>query len=265
MMGSVVAHKHFQIDFIPNGISNSQCKTTKETLEAMSLTRFDYGALAASILLLLVYNVIFFSSLNSRPPKQLALNLKNAEHWVEKHANLSDPSNCVLSIQTFRNTLMVAVFVGGYSLTFAYNVANDYDDSMSQRQKVRTIILAVLLFCSFLCWASVCRHASHLGYMFGTMSYIDKTQIQIPTGQEVDKAIADNQAEDLVESISAKLARDASITGITSATDDIASRDATVTPEQRKKREKMELYIADRKFMKRKAKFMLRQMMVFFR
>ena len=38
-------------------------------------------------------------------------------------------------------------------------------------EEVRSIILAVLLFSSFLCWADTIRYANHLGYSIGALDF----------------------------------------------------------------------------------------------
>ncbi len=220
----------------------------------MSLTSYDYGALIVSGSLLIIYNVVFFSSLSSRPPKQLALNLKNAEHWIDKHASRDDATTCVLAIQTLRNTIMVAVFVGGYTLTIAYNISDALDvEDATHRFRVRSLILAVLLFSSFLCWASVIRHASHLGYMIGTMGYDDPNHM---TAALVQPAKADDSATSTLVTEEAPPER------VVYRKDSVNDN---LSPEQRILQEKMEMYISDKKFMIRKSKVVLRHLLVAFR
>lgn len=39
------------------------------------------------------------------------------------------------------------------------------------KEEVRSIILAILLFSSFLCWADTIRYANHLGYSIGALDF----------------------------------------------------------------------------------------------
>ena len=42
---------------------------------------------------------------------------------------------------------------------------------------VRNIIVSTMLFASFLCWASVIRACSHLGYLVGTVEFKEKESL----------------------------------------------------------------------------------------
>lgn len=71
----------------------------------------------------------------------------------------------------------MGIFVGGNSFTIAYNYINNYeslpDDSIL---RVRSVIIAAFLFCSFLNWATVIRCASHLGYLLGSSADDDNDE-----------------------------------------------------------------------------------------
>ncbi len=192
---------------------------------------------------MLIYNMIFFASIQTHQPVQLALNLANSGHWIEKHKEKDDPQSGTLAIQTMRNTIMVAVFIGGYSLNFAYSVVGNYDaDNNSMRMNVRAIILTILLFASFLCWACVIRHASHLGYMVGTLGYVDKT---VSEDHESDKL----GAMESFTSVSIGDSQTAKSEGGSSA----------------RKEQRVARYHHDQAYLKKKAVVMMKQMLVYFR
>jgi uncharacterized membrane protein len=70
--------------------------------------------------------------------------------------------------------MMAAVFIGGNAIIIAYGLANDYHNVETYRLQLRSLIIMVLMFSSFLCWANVVRLLSVLGYMIGTIQYSEK-------------------------------------------------------------------------------------------
>ena len=141
---------------------------------------FEVAAVCATLALFAGYHLHLYivrpTFLGESIP--FAVNMVNAEMWIKKHREASDPTTTVLAVQTLRNTLMAAIFIGGNSIVIAYDLANDYPDLMSQRLKVRSLIIMGLMFSSFLCWANVIRLASVLGYMIGTMQYSEKLRAE---------------------------------------------------------------------------------------
>eukprot|EP00981_Chlorochromonas_danica_P007547 scaffold1769_cov164-Ochromonas_danica.AAC.20 len=134
----------------------------------------DIGAIAVSLGLFLVYHLflylgVYFSYLHNA---QLSMNLKSIVSWVTKHIEKGDAPTVTLAIQTFRNTILVATFIGGNAFTNAFDLTSDYKNIDSDEfLKVRSIVMSTLLFCSFLCWACTIRYVSHLGYNLGSLSY----------------------------------------------------------------------------------------------
>ncbi len=186
---------------------------------------------------------------------QLALNLKNSMHWIQKHKEKSDAQSTTLAIQTLRNTILVAVFIGGYALNSAYGIINSYEDSnKSTRSKVRNIILAVILFASFLCWANVIRLASHLGYMIGTLDYVDKVDL----AHLSDKQTGGTNGAAAVGDVSAAVGY------VTTPTAE-GFTDVEMQSMTDKKQKRVLKYEIDREFLVRKTKSMLRNMLVYFR
>lgn len=207
------------------------------------LSDVDIGAIAVSGGVMLIYNLGFFASTAamSHSPMQLALNLANAELWIEKHKEKDDPQSVTLAIQTLRSTILVAVFIGGNALSFAYSIVNEYDaDTQSMRKNVRAVILTILLFASFLCWACVIRNASHLGYMVGTLGYTDKKVTVDHTSDKIDDTPMDSVCDE-------------------------QTTNTEVTAVNKKKELRIAQYRHSQEYRKKRAGVFLKQMLVYFR
>lgn len=146
-----------------------------------SLTLFDVVALAICIFALLIYHVVFYAGerIHLNADYQLSFKIRNVSHWLHKHKEKSDPQSMTLAIHTLRNTIIVGVFVGGYALTIAYTSVANYQATENKYLQVRGIMIAILLFGSFLCWANAIRYAAHLGYLIGILDYVDKTDLEL--------------------------------------------------------------------------------------
>lgn len=133
----------------------------------------EVGAIGIALGFLSLYHVILYLGVitGQAPNAQLSMNIYYVTSWVSKHKTQGDALNVTLAIHTLRNTMYVAIFLGGSALTYAFDLTNSYNDIVEDRMKVRTVIISALLFCSFLCWACVIRYASHCGYTIGTLSY----------------------------------------------------------------------------------------------
>lgn len=142
------------------------------------LTLFDIIALAVCIFVLFGYHVVFYY-FQRNSDMQSSFNVRNVTHWLHKHKVKSDATSGTLAIHTLRNTIMVAVFIGGYALNVAYISASEYEMGQNKRIQVRATCLAILLFGSFLCWAIVIRYAAQLGYLIGTLDYEDKSDLEV--------------------------------------------------------------------------------------
>jgi len=136
---------------------------------------WDYGTVCFSLGILFLYHAHYYISIITRGSAShtaLSTNVKIALSWIKKHKEKADAPNVTLAIQTLRNTILIAIFVGGNSLSFGLNYSINYKDIIGDEAlQLQYIILSVCLLCSFLCWACVIRYASHLGYYIGTLSY----------------------------------------------------------------------------------------------
>jgi uncharacterized membrane protein len=140
------------------------------------LSDFDVGAVVVSLVVFFAYHINLYivnpKCFGGRVP--FGVNLKNAKMWIRKHKEMSESPNVLLAIQTLRNTMMAAVFIGGNAIVIAYGLANDYHNVETYRLQLRSLVIMVLMFSSFLCWANVVRLCSVLGYMIGTIQYSEK-------------------------------------------------------------------------------------------
>ncbi len=90
--------------------------------------------------------------------------------FVSKHLAHDDAATAVLAVQTLRNTVLVAIFIGGIAFQ-AFQVAAGAAGAASAAgdavEAARTLVLAAFLLGSFLNFALVIRAASHLAYIMG--------------------------------------------------------------------------------------------------
>ncbi len=176
---------------------------------------FEVGTLIASLSIMILYHAylyrrIFFFHSNK---VQLSLNIQIAERWIMKHKEKADAPSVTLAIQTLRNSILVAVFMGGGVLNLAVSTANEFNDydNKDGRMKARTCVLAACCICSFLCWVNVIRYCAHLGYLVGAFNYtppkkaettpnppttaadpnavVDPTNVQVHTDSDKEKKI----------------------------------------------------------------------------
>ena len=104
--------------------------------------------------------------------------------WLKKHRERTDSPNTTVAVQTIRNSIYVAIFIGGSTFLAASTLLNSFPHVHDPYQKIRIVILSLILFLSFLSWASVLRCSSHLGYMTGVLMYHEpheqKEDIEVP-------------------------------------------------------------------------------------
>jgi hypothetical protein len=147
---------------------------------------FDVVALSLSGGLLLGYHVIFVCVGGRRA--LLGLMLQAGPAWAAKHLGATSAQDVVLAIQTLRNSVIVAVFVG----TLAFNQASVALDSVARGttgggsvdlQMTRSIILAVLYYASFINFALTIRWAAHTGYLLGGAQFLEAAGSLAPQWQ----------------------------------------------------------------------------------
>jgi hypothetical protein len=129
------------------------------------------GAVGASIGALGLYHLYAYGFVLcvKSSPIQLSRNIQNSGMWFDKHTKMKDPASVTLAIQTLRNTILIAIFIGGSAFQYAWLSLNGLATATNINDQVRSIILGCCLFCSFLNWANTIRMASHMGYVIGTL------------------------------------------------------------------------------------------------
>ena len=168
------------------------------------MDNFNIGSIVISLSLFLIYHIrTYFAVYSKSKSIKLYKNLLNSKNWVKKHETKEDAPNVTLAIQTLRNTILVAIFLGGGAFTSAFNSLNNLRiTSSTDVDLARQTIVSILLMLSFLGFASVIRAASHLGYQLGTLSIRDvapsgglSNNIQVSQVDEIDLE-EDNKKDD---------------------------------------------------------------------
>jgi hypothetical protein len=163
------------------------------------LSDLDIGAISYAVASTFIYNGFIYSyvcqlcsgkSTVFTVEPQVAKIMQNSFHWARKHQNKEDAASVTLAIQTLRNTILVAIFVGGSAVNLALSFTDDFD-TLTIPERIRAIILSVLCFCSFLSWVLVIRFSSQLGYLIGTLNIphvqVDPSEISARKQKEVAK------------------------------------------------------------------------------
>ena len=173
------------------------------------MDEFLYHVICISISLLLLVGYVFSSyiALIIFPDTthiQTAKTGNSALLWLKKHRERTDSPHTTVAIQSIRNSMYVAIFVGGASFLSAATLLNSFPNVHNPYQKIRIVILGLILFLSFLSWASVLRSSSHLGYLTGVLKYhepleqSDDVEIpHIPATPHSRKANTEDQNSDL--------------------------------------------------------------------
>ena len=111
----------------------------------------------------------------------------------------------MIAVHTLRNTIFVSIFIGGSSFQYGFMFLNAKKSSITE--EVRSIILAILLFSSFLCWADTIRYANHLGYSIGALDFkLKENEVKRNLEKQRDE---NNMDEGVIESQSLSSIEDA--------------------------------------------------------
>lgn len=134
---------------------------------------FDAAAIGVTLFTFTVYLICYESRVHDAQTSmntQTGRNFENMSLWVIKHNANPDAASVTLAVQTLRNTILVGVFVGGSSLTYAVGACDILTRQEVPPQLVcRQLIIGALLFISFLNWTQVIRFANHIGFYVGTL------------------------------------------------------------------------------------------------
>ena len=123
----------------------------------------DTTTLCACVAAVVSYNII---AIATQSASGLSMMLSTGRVWATKHVELRGAPDVTLAIQTLRNTVLVATFVGTLSFTVA--VASLNAAASDDASRLRAVIAAVFLIASFLNFALVIRCAAHVGYLIGS-------------------------------------------------------------------------------------------------
>lgn len=143
---------------------------------ALDIAAISYAIGGLGLYHLHLYSNVFYYP--SAEHTQVGRMLSSANYWTKKHQVKEDPASVTLAIQTLRNTILVAVFVGGNAVNVAISYSNSFHDLTDHNDQIRSIILSILCFCSFLSWVMVIRLASQLGYFVGTLNVVGDDEIE---------------------------------------------------------------------------------------
>lgn len=153
---------------VSNGLPNDA--TSLSSVSTGESDIIDVGIFTLSLVAFGLYHAYFLSfvfKLDTRV--QMSINIRNGMNWVLKHSIRADTSSITLAVQTLRNKLIVAVLFGGSGLQLGYSYINSYSKIAPLADRVRSVIMIILLFSSFICWTAVIRIASHLSFYIGTL------------------------------------------------------------------------------------------------
>jgi hypothetical protein len=121
--------------------------------------------------LLLVYNVLAYALKQTG----LRLALRANPAWARRHLDEAGAAETTLAIQTLRNTVLVATFVGTLVFGQAVLALNTVGLGTPPQEKARVVLQAALQVAAFLSFASVIRTAQHIGYLLGGVHELQKS------------------------------------------------------------------------------------------
>lgn len=96
-----------------------------------------------------------------------AVILESGSAFIAKHLEKDDAATSTLAVQSLRNTVLVAIFIGGIAFQAFQVSAAAAGAAGDAAAAARLLILSAFLLASFLNFALVIRAASHLAYVLG--------------------------------------------------------------------------------------------------
>ena len=168
---------------------------------------FGIGSIIASLASTTLYHAFFFSTVVLKKPDNVMLSAHFANNvtFLLKHKEKADAPSVTLAIQTLRNTILVAIFIGGYAFQNATSAISLCVNSTAIDSKVSAGIVALLMFLSFLCWATVIRAAAHLGYHIGTLSYLNAEKPKLKSAENIESGPGDDIENSATNALSLQL------------------------------------------------------------
>lgn len=143
-------------------------------MASSSSSNFELGAILGSVATIVLYYIVLFYRIRIAKDYSIQMNknMRSMKAWAKRHLEKQDAASVQLGVQALRNTIFVAIFVGGFAINLAYSFLDTLHTSnftgfsdVLWMKDVRSLILIVLLFCSFLNWAAVLRYACELAFI----------------------------------------------------------------------------------------------------
>ena len=128
------------------------------------------AALCVGAGLLLVYNVLAYALQQTG----LRLALRANPAWARRHLDEAGAAETTLAVQTLRNTVLVATFVGTLVFGQAVLALNTVVLGTPPQEKARVVLQAAQQVAAVLSFASVIRTAQHIGYLLGGVHELQK-------------------------------------------------------------------------------------------
>jgi len=125
--------------------------------------------------------------------------LESGRQWTKKHMTVRSAPDVTLAIQTLRNTVLVATFVGTLSFTVASTTLAYSATTDSTPARLRALLQASLLTGSFLNFALVIRCSAHAGYLIGSIT--DSPQSAVEEGvatSQTDRSVLGGPQQEIV-------------------------------------------------------------------
>jgi Protein of unknown function, DUF599 len=131
-------------------------------------TAFSAISIAAVGVVAIVYNVgVVLRARRSGGRSLHAVMIDGGAAFISKHLEKDDAATSVLAVQSLRNTILVAIFIGGIAFQSFQAAAAAAGAAADAVATARTLVLSAFLLGSFLNFALVIRAASHLAYIMG--------------------------------------------------------------------------------------------------
>ena len=100
-----------------------------------------------------------------------AVMIDGGASFIAKHLEKDDAATSVLAVQSLRNTILVAIFIGGIAFQAFQTAAAAAGAAADSVSSARSLVFSAFLLGSFLNFALVIRAASHLAYIMGGARY----------------------------------------------------------------------------------------------
>ena len=171
-------------------------------------------ALVFSCSVLTLYYIYFYSRIfcSKDYSIQFNKNCRSMRAWVDRHLKKQDASTVQQAVQSLRNMILVGAFVGGNAVNVAFNSANSIDprnfqsfDYLIYMKDVRALIIAVLLFGSFLNWILVMRYAGELSFVIDFTSEAQRLALALNPSPSFDESLHNSLRAEKIGKLANKL------------------------------------------------------------